>query len=115
VRGSVDTVTAWVPMQDTNYLQGCLAVMPRSHTLGLLEHDMKVLGKRHYPSHVFDREVRYVEMNKGDVLLFHSCLLHSSSLNLSNAIRFSVQARYARVGERVDEGMGGIIPLAARA
>lgn len=112
VRGSVDTVTAWVPMQDTAFLHGCLAVMPGSHLLGPLDHDVEVLGKRHYPSNIFDREVRYVEMRKGDVLLFHSCLLHSSSLNLSDVIRFSMQPRYARLGEPVDPGMGDIVSLA---
>lgn len=114
VRGNMDVVTAWVPMQDTIYLNGCLAVMPGSHKLGPLDHDMQVLGKRHYPSNVFDREVRYVEMNKGDVLLSHSCLLHSSGLNLSDSIRFSLQARYTRLGDPVDPGMGGVIPLPVR-
>ncbi len=113
VRGNLEIVTVWVPMQDTTYLNGCLAVMPGTHRLGPLEHDKVVLGKRHYPSKVFDREVRYVEIKKGDILLFHSCLLHSSNLNLSNAIRFSAQPRYTRTTEPTDPGMEGIIPIQA--
>lgn len=111
VRGNLDIITAWVPMQNTTYLNGCLAVMPGSQKLGPLEHDMVVLGKRHYPSAIFDRKVKYVEMRKGDMLLFHSCLLHSSSLNLSSAIRFSVQPRFTRVTQPIDPGMGGSIPV----
>ncbi len=113
VRGNEAIVTAWVPMQDTSYRNGCPKVMPSSHRLGPLEHPNKVLGKRDYPSGIFDREVRYVECQKGDVLLFHSCLLHSSSLNLSDSIRFSVNARYTRTAEPTDDGMGGIVPIPA--
>jgi ectoine hydroxylase-related dioxygenase (phytanoyl-CoA dioxygenase family) len=113
VRGNEAIVTAWVPMQDTGYRNGCPKVMPASHRLGPLEHPNKVLGKRDYPSGVFDREVRYVECKKGDVLLFHSCMLHSSSLNLSDAIRFSINARYTRTAEPTDAGMGGILPISA--
>jgi ectoine hydroxylase-related dioxygenase (phytanoyl-CoA dioxygenase family) len=111
VRGNLEIVTAWIPLQDTVYLNGCLAVMPGSQLLGPIEHDIKVLSKRDYPSRIFDREVRYVEVKKGDVVLFHSCLLHSSSLNLSNGIRFSVQARYSALDLPTDPGMGGVIPL----
>lgn len=111
VLGNTDVVTAWVPLQDTTYLNGCLALMPGSHKLGPIEHDMTVLGKRHFPSNVFDREVRYAEVRKGDVVLFHSCMLHSSGLNLSTSIRYSLQARYTRLGEPVHPGMGGVIPV----
>ena len=113
VRGNQDIVTAWIPLQDTRYINGCLSVMPGSHQLGPVEHDGKVLGKRDYPSNVFDREVRYVEVKRGDAILFHSCLLHSSSLNLSTSVRFSVQARYTPIPLPVDPGMGGVIPLVA--
>lgn len=109
VRGNLDIVTAWIPMQDTPYLNGCLAVMPGSHKLGPLEHDMVVVRKRHCPSNIFDREIRYVEMRRGDMLLFHSCLLHSSNLNFSDALRCSVQPRYTRAAESTDPGMGGIV------
>jgi phytanoyl-CoA hydroxylase len=115
VRGNTDIVTAWIPMQDTSYLNGCLSVMPASHRGGLLDHDVSVLGKRHFPSAIFDREVRYVPMRKGDVLLFHSCLVHSSNLNLSDGVRFSMQPRYTRFGDRTDEAMGGVIRLGPEA
>lgn len=111
VRGNSEIVTAWIPMQDTTYFNGCLAVMPGSHRLGPLVHDKTVLKKRHYPSKVFDREVRYVEMRKGDALLFHSWLLHSSSLNLSPEIRYSLQPRYTKSGAPTDPSMGDILPI----
>lgn len=94
VRGNTEILTAWIPLQDTGFAQGCLLVMPGSHLMGILSHDNQILGKRHFPSGIFDRDVRYVEMKKGDVLIFHSLLLHSSGINLSDQIRFSLQPRY---------------------
>lgn len=114
VRGNIDVVTAWVPMQKTVYLNGCLALMPGSHKRGPIDHDVTVLGKRHFPSNVFDSEIRFAEVEKGDAVLFHSCLLHSSNMNLSNTVRYSIQARYTPLGEATDSGMGEVIPLNGR-
>lgn len=108
VRGNTSIVTAWIPMQDTTFVHGCLQLMPESHRLGPVPHNVELLGKRHLPTGIFEREVRFVEMQKGDVLFFHSCLLHSSGMNFSEVARYSVQARYSPVGEPTDPGMGGV-------
>lgn len=114
VKGNVDVVTAWIPLQDTAYNLGCLMVMPGSHKLGALNHDGEALGKRHFPTNVFDRQVRYVEMKRGDILLFNSLLLHSSGMNIADTARLSVQARYTPLDGAVDPGMGTVIPLSAK-
>lgn len=111
VKGNTDVVTAWVPMQDTPYALGCLMVMPGSHKLGPLNHDGEALGKRHFPTGVFDREVRYVEMKRGDMLLFNSLLLHSSGVNVGETARLSIQARYTALDAPVDPTMGSVISL----
>lgn len=110
VKGDDRTITAWIPLQDTPFERGCLGVMPGSHEGGLLPHDL-VIGKRHVPRAALGREIRLAEMEAGDLLLFHSCLVHSSNLNLSDSIRYSVQARFAPLGADVDPGMGEAIPL----
>jgi ectoine hydroxylase-related dioxygenase (phytanoyl-CoA dioxygenase family) len=111
VKGDIETITAWIPLQDTGFREGCLMVMPGSHRDGLLAHDTSALGKKYYPSTIFGREVRYVEMHRGDVLLFHSCLLHSSGINISDTIRFSVQARYLCADAISDASMGKRIAI----
>lgn len=111
VKGNTDVVTAWIPLQDTYFQTGCLMVMPKSHELGPLPHDNTVLKKRHHPGNIFDREVRYVEMRKGDVLYFNACLLHSSGLNISDRCRYSVQARYTRTNDNTDPNMGRLIAV----
>jgi len=110
VKGDFRTITAWVPLQDTPFELGCLGVMPGSHRDGLLPHDL-VIGKRHLPRAALGREIRLAAMEAGDLLLFHSCLVHSSNLNLSDSIRYSVQARFVPMGADVDPGMGEAIPV----
>jgi ectoine hydroxylase-related dioxygenase (phytanoyl-CoA dioxygenase family) len=110
VKGNTGVVTAWIPLQDTTFLNGCLSIMPGSHRLGPLAHDL-VVGKKRVPSTIFGNPIRMVEMRKGDLLLFNSLLLHSGNLNLSPGIRYSVQARYTRLDDALDEGMGGVVPL----
>jgi ectoine hydroxylase-related dioxygenase (phytanoyl-CoA dioxygenase family) len=111
VQGTPNFVTAWIPMQKTTYLNGCLSVMPGSHLQGPVEHDAAVLGKRHYPSAHLDGEIRMAPVDKGDVLLFHSCLIHSGAINMSPAVRYSVQARYTPLSATVDPSMGTVTPL----
>ncbi|HLG55065.1 MAG TPA: phytanoyl-CoA dioxygenase family protein [Vicinamibacterales bacterium] len=110
VRGNTEVITAWIPLQDVTYLNGCLSVMPRSHLLGPVEHDLQI-GKKSVPSSIFGGEMRMVEMRKGDMLIFSALMLHSSNLNLSNSIRYSVQARYTPVGKPIDPAMGGSVQL----
>ncbi len=111
VRGNLETITAWIPLQDTGFKEGCLMVMPGSHKLGPVDHDVLVLGKRHYPTQHLNRYAQYVPIRRGDLLLFHSCLLHSGNLNLSDTVRLSVQARYTPLGLETDPAMGKVIAL----
>ena len=71
-----------------------------------LPHEINILEKKYYPSGIFESEVRYIEMERGDVLFFHSCLLHSSGNNISDIIRFSLQARYLCADSESDASMG---------
>lgn len=93
VKGNPKELTVWIPLFNTKIEHGCLMVMPGTHKLGPIPHSIKV-GKKWLPEGIYSREVRYVEMNCGDVLFFSSYLMHSSSLNISNEIRYSIQLRY---------------------
>lgn len=93
VRGNDEELTVWIPLYDTKVQQGCLQVMPRTHKGGKVPHTLRV-GKKTLPASGYDNEIRYVEMNRGDALFFSSFLLHQSSLNISDEIRYSIQLRY---------------------
>ncbi len=110
VKGSTKGLTAWIPLQDTTFLNGCLSVMPKSHLLGPVEHD-GMIGARKFPRSIFTNEIRMVEMKKGDCILFSTLLLHSSNLNFSNNIRYSIQPRYTPINIDKDELWSEIIPL----
>lgn len=111
VQGDIETITAWIPLFDVPYETGCLMIMPGSHTEGPIPHDAHLLKKKFYPSSIFDRNVNYVEMKRGDVLFFHSCLLHSSGINLSDRIRFSIQSRYLGADAQSHPSMGERLEL----
>ena len=68
--------------------------MPRTHKGGKVPHTLRV-GKKTLPASGYENEIRYVEMNRGDALFFSSFLLHQSSLNISDEIRYSIQLRYS--------------------
>ena len=93
VQGAPNELTAWIPLQDTPMHMGALSVMKKSHQTGKLAHKFK-WGKKSMPVGVYDLPVNIIEMKRGDVLLFNSFLLHTSNINFSNLIRYSIQIRF---------------------
>lgn len=93
VKGNDEELTVWIPLFDTLIQHGPLQVMPGSHKMGKIPHTVQI-GKKNIPSGIYSNEIKLVEMLAGDALFFSSYLLHSSSLNISNTIRYSIQLRY---------------------
>ncbi len=112
VKGNSEIITLWMPLEDVNHENGCLLVQPRSHKMGAIAHPQQI-GKRNIPAEdvVAKIEPVEVEMQFGDLLLFHAYLLHSGQINVSNGIRYSFQFRYTPIGQPTDPGMGQVIPL----
>ena len=93
VKGAPNEITAWIPLQDTPMHLGALSVMKKSHLFGRLAHDV-VWGKKCMPQGVYNLPINIVEMQRGDILLFNSFLLHTSNINFSRYIRYSIQLRF---------------------
>lgn len=89
-------VTCWVPLVDATVKNGCMYVLPRKFTDGIITH--------HY-----GRDDRYIwidhedlpngnpvpiELNVGDVLLLHNMTPHASFDNCSDTTRWSMDLRY---------------------
>ena len=77
---------------------GCLQVLPKSHSLGRMDHG-KVGGQtgadpERMPAILERFELLYVEMEPGDGLFFHANLLHRSDQNTSDAPRWSLICCY---------------------
>src|SRR3954453_5486019 len=77
---------------------GCLQVLKGSHKMGRFEHNF--VGEQQGADMPFVEEALkrcervYVELNPGDVLFFHSNLLHMSEANLSDRPRWSFISAY---------------------
>lgn len=108
VQGNANELTLWIPLQDTSVLQGCLSIMPGSHSLGPIPHTIEV-GKKSLPKDVYSREINLIEMNRNDCLFFSSYLIHTSNLNISKKIRYSIQLRYSSAESPLSKIMEGTV------
>ena len=105
---SLSAVTAWAPLLPIERDMGCLKIVPASHkkihpvNFG---HDNagggKFSGHKVYSLYGVDenildnKSIEVVDVNPGDVLLLHSCLLHCSGINLSQSkSRWVVNLRF---------------------
>ncbi|XP_068611358.1 phytanoyl-CoA dioxygenase, peroxisomal isoform X2 [Brachionichthys hirsutus] len=94
-------VCAWTAMEKVNRQNGCLVVLPGTHTGSLQEHDypeweggvnLMYHGVRNY-----DRQQAglHLEMETGDTVLFHPLLIHGSGTNQTQGFRKAISCHYA--------------------
>jgi len=95
-----DILTVWLPLTDATIDMGCLALVPRGHR-ELMAHCPGVNGGGlHIPDQLLrPAEVIPVPVNKGGALFMHRRTMHSSLPNKSDAIRWSFDLRYNRIGQ----------------
>ena len=87
IRNEPNTLTGvWIAMEKVDEANGCMYVIPGSHKLGLLDHG----GVKDHEEHeAWTHETQGVDlskqipvvMEKGDILIFHNLLIHSSGKN----------------------------------
>ncbi|MHA4809454.1 phytanoyl-CoA dioxygenase family protein [Flavitalea flava] len=79
---------------------GCLQVIRGSHKMGRVEHgkagEQVGASQRYVDLALKTMDLVYVELEAGDVLFFHSNILHRSDANLSRASRWSMISCYNR-------------------
>lgn len=95
IRGTEQTVTAWIPVRRCAADQGGLRLLPGSHTRGVLP---LVANTALAGSGVVvedpDAAWATAEYAPGDVLLFHSLTVHGGTANRSANTRLSADYRY---------------------
>ncbi len=93
-------LSVMVAITDANKENGCLQVIKGSHKMGRIEHGFsgeQVGASQHYVDLALQTmELVYVELKAGDILFFHSNLLHRSAANLSEKPRWSMISVYNR-------------------
>jgi hypothetical protein len=86
----------WTPLVPARVENGCMQFVPGTHKFGTVPH----VQKEHYleiaPEHLGPRVERAVniELDPGDVVLFHNMLFHQGLPNRSKSIRWSLDWRY---------------------
>ncbi|KAM9335012.1 phytanoyl-CoA dioxygenase, peroxisomal [Symphorus nematophorus] len=94
-------VCSWTAMEKVNRQNGCLVVLPGTHTGTLQEHDYPdweggvnkmYHGVRNYNPH---HPRVHLEMEKGDTVFFHPLLIHGSGMNQTQGFRKAISCHYA--------------------
>ena len=95
-----EKILAWIALDDATISNGCLKVIPESHRQGFKDWYTKK-GETHHDRLVegsFNEEdKKYIEMKKGDVLLFSNYLIHGSDQNDSEFHRRAYRVVYKRI------------------
>ena len=108
IRGTPQTYTIWIPLGDCPLALGGLAILPRSHQRGFIEHGFDASKK--YAGHGLaddqiaspDSDWVAGDFGVGDFLLFHSYTIHKALPNRTpDRLRISTDNRYQREGEAI--------------
>ena len=99
-------VGVWLALSRATLENGCLWVLPGSHKGPIREHvpDRRPAANRAYTEIVSedDSAREPALMEPGDVLFFHSYLMHMSTDNVADERRAAMVYHYARAGTRAE-------------
>ena len=91
-------ISVMLALTEANLQNGCLQVLKGSHKMGRLEHSFageQQGADMNFVEQALTRlEKVEVVLNSGDLLFFHSNLLHMSEANLSDKARWSLISAY---------------------
>jgi ectoine hydroxylase-related dioxygenase (phytanoyl-CoA dioxygenase family) len=91
-------ITVWIPLVDTNLVNGCLHICPGTHHTDLLTwHKEQVTGTEYTEVDIKDTlQAKAVPLpvKAGSAILFNDRALHMSTPNNSKGVRWSVDLRY---------------------
>lgn len=93
-RGQISTneITGWLPLIDINEKSGGIKIVENSHLLGDLPIIQYENGTGVEEKYITNE--KKIIINKGDLLLFHTNLIHGSYQNETNQIRWVTVARF---------------------
>ncbi|XP_019866805.1 phytanoyl-CoA dioxygenase, peroxisomal [Aethina tumida] len=97
-RPANNIVASWTAVENVDETNGCLFVVPGTHTGQLYKHDYAkdYKNKMYHGIPNLDHLVRLtVPMEKGDTIFFHPLLLHGSGPNLTKGYRKAISCHYA--------------------
>jgi len=99
VQGSIDAVTAWLPLGPVASGQNTLEVIPGSHRHGLLPTNPHAFGTEVEPGRFGDGDFVPIDADPGDVVLFSMFLIHRTGKGQGGGVRWAVSYRYNNLDE----------------
>jgi len=91
-------ITVWIPLVDATPINGCLHVIPGTHTQRVIKHEAETYSGTGYLGLRDDvakgKKVVILPVKAGSPILFNDRLLHMSTPNNSDHVRWSVDLRY---------------------
>ncbi len=107
-----DVVTVWLAIDPSTRANGCMKVIPRTHTGGFSEYE-----DRDPTTHIFAAEIKanqldesravYLELEPGQCSLHHAKLMHASDPNTSDVRRCGYTMRYMSTRVKLNEEFCG--------
>ncbi|XP_067932298.1 phytanoyl-CoA dioxygenase, peroxisomal-like [Watersipora subatra] len=94
-------VCAWTAMEKVHRANGCLVVLPGTHTGTLKQHEYPQweggVNKLYHGIQDYDPSYprAHLEMEKGDTVFFHPILIHGSGTNRTSGFRKAISGHYA--------------------
>jgi ectoine hydroxylase-related dioxygenase (phytanoyl-CoA dioxygenase family) len=89
-------VNVWTPLVPARVENGCMQFIPGTHKLGAVPHEQREHYLEIKREHLEPRlsQAVSIEMDPGDIVLFHNMLFHQGLPNRSKTIRWSLDWRY---------------------
>ena len=106
IQGTVDTLTAWIPLGDCPDDLGGLRVLPGSQRGGLraVRRNERVGGLETAERLDDEPGWRTADFEAGDALVFHSLTVHAAKANRTDRLRLSADFRYQSATDPINEG-----------
>lgn len=92
---SKNSITLWIPLQNTSKINGGLKVIPKSHkNFKIYNHSAKDVKFNKLGKNFSENKFKSINVKLGQALIFSSFLIHKSGANSSNQIRMSFNVRF---------------------
>ena len=101
-----NAAVVWIPIYDCSSINGSLIVYPKTHKLGLINHEEKYIdpiNKKFFRTYIPDEIIKnydeiQVETKRGDCLVQHFNLGHKSAYNLTESfVRYTLLVRVSDI------------------
>lgn len=104
IQGTTKTYTAWIAMSDLTPEMGGLQLSTGSHKGGIYDFQPALGAGGMEVTATLDGKWVHTPVKQGDVIFFHSLMVHKGVANTGDRFRLSIDARFQRVDAPIAPG-----------